>query len=51
MGGKINWSLGFWGPHIFQGGPGGDQLSLTEYKGVTINLTANEKGSLEYNRA
>ena len=40
-----------WGFHDFQGGTAEeDQSSLTELRGATIELTANEVGSLQYYR-
>ena len=40
-----------WGSHGFQGGGAEeDQSSLTELRGATIELTANEVGSLQYYR-
>ena len=37
-------------PKVFRGGAEGDQSSLTELRGATIELTANEVGSLQYYR-
>ena len=40
-----------WGSHGFRGGGAEeDQSSLTELRGATIELTANEVGSLQYYR-
>ena len=35
---------------VFRGGAEEDQSSLTELRGATIELTANEVGSLQYYR-
>ena len=42
--------MNFWGSQGFQGRAKGDQSSLTELRGATIELTANEVGSLQYYR-
>ena len=37
-------------PKVFREGAEGDQSSLTELRGATIELTTNEVGSLQYYR-